>query len=487
MRKKAKKAKDIIRKFDLTDEELAAKVNEALGGGTAPLEGIYEDSVKNFEVDSILRGRILDVINDDVIVDIGHKSEGIININEFEDPSATDPGDQVEVLLESVEDEMGEAVLWKKKADRQRDWERILAETHEGDKVKGRVLRRIKGGLLVDIGVPVFLPASQVSIRRQGDIAEWIGKDIEAKVIKINEARMDIVISRRKLIEDERDEMKRKLLDVIQVGDVRRGTVIEIADRHVLIDLGGLNGVMSVTDISWGRIRHPSDVLLVDDELDVKVLKVNKEGERIWLGLRQLTPSPWENVEEKYLPGTRVTGRVRNLTKFGAFVEIEEGIEGLLHVSEMSWTKKIAHPSELMNEGDVVEAVVLSVDRDKMRIALGMKQLDEDPWQTEIPYRYKVGTRAIGTVARLANFGVFVALEENLEGLLHISEITNREDADLKGIVSVGDKIEVRVLRVDAEQRKIALSMATNTEFSPAGSDADQPADAGPAEAPPPP
>ncbi len=546
-----KKSRDTIRKFDLSDEELEKQLAEAMGAVEGSLGTEYEDSVKHFEVDSILKGRILNVINDDVIVDIGYKSEGIIHIHEFDDPSAIDPGDTVEVLLESVEDEMGEVVLSKKKADRQRGWEKIVSEKDEGDVVIGRVTRKIKGGLLVDIGVPVFLPASQVSIRRQGDIAEWIGKDIEAKIIKIDESRMNIVISRRKLIEEEREKMKKMLLEEIVEGEVRRGIVKNLADFGAFVDLGGIDGLLHITDISWGRINHPSDVLGIDDELDVKILKVDRERERIALGLRQLTPSPWKNVEEKYPigthlvgevvnimsygafvkieegleglvhisemswtrrvnhpsevvnisdrvevvvldinkekkelslgmkqvevnpwmlveekypPGTMIEGTVRNLTNFGAFVEIEEGIDGLLHVSDMSWTRKVAHPSEIVKKGDVVRAVVLSVDQEKKRVALGMKQLEEDPWHTEIPRNYQTGTRKVGKVTKLTNFGVFVELESNLEGLLHISELTDKKIADPEEIVSVGDEIEVKVLRTDSDERKIGLAFVQKIE-----------------------
>ncbi len=540
-----KKARDIIRKYDIKEEDLEKQLSEALGEGEAELAEVYEDSVKHFEVDSILKGRILDVRNNDVIIDIGYKSEGIIPIYEFDDPSAIDPGDTVEVLLESVEDELGEVVLSKKKADRIRGWEKIVSEKKEGDIVTGKVTRKIKGGLLVDIGVPVFLPASQVSIRRQGDIAEWIGREIEAKIIKIDESRMNIVISRRKLIEEERDKMKQKLLAEIQEGEVRRGVVKNLADFGAFVDLGGIDGLLHITDISWGRINHPSEVLGIDDEIDVMVLKVDKERERIALGLKQLTPSPWKNVEEKYPIGTHLTGEVvnimsygafvkieegleglvhisemswtrrvnhpsevvkvgdrvevvvldinkekkelslgmkqvevnpwmlveekyppgtviegvvRNLTNFGAFVEIEEGIDGLLHVSDMSWTKKVSHPSELVKKGDTVKAVVLSVDQERKKIALGMKQLEEDPWLDDIPSRYQVGTRAVGKVTKLTNFGVFVELEPGLEGLLHISELTDKKIADPEEIVSVGEKIEVRILRTDSVERKIGLA-----------------------------
>jgi small subunit ribosomal protein S1 len=411
----------------------------------------------------------------------------------------------------------------------------------------------------VDIGVPVFLPASQVSIRRQGDIAEWINKEIEAKIIKIDESRMNIVISRRKLIEEERDKMKQKLLAEIQEGEVRRGVVKNLADFGAFVDLGGIDGLLHITDISWGRINHPSEVLGIDDEIDIMVLKVDKERERIALGLKQLSPSPWKNVdekypigthltgevvnimsygafvkieegleglvhisemswtrrvnhpsevvnisdrvevvvldinkdkkelslgmkqvevnpwmlvEEKYPPGTVIEGKVRNLTNFGAFVEIEEGIDGLLHVSDMSWTKKVAHPSEIVKKGDTVKAVVLTVDQEKKRVALGMKQLEEDPWHYDIPGRYGVGTRAVGTVTKLTNFGVFVELEDNLEGLLHISELTDKKIADPEEVVSVGEKIEVRVLRIDSEERKIGLAFVQKMEEAPAADEA---------------
>ena len=554
-----KKARDLIRKYELKTDELEKTLTEAMTSPEGSIDNVYEQSVKHFEVDSILTGTILDVINDDVIVDIGYKSEGIIDIHEFSDPTAIDPGDSVDVLLEAVEDETGAVVLSKKKADRIRGWEKIVATNEEGDIVKGRAIRKIKGGLLVDIGVPVFLPASQVSIRRQGDIAEWIGKEIEAKIIKIDESRMNIVISRRKLIEEERDKMKKALLAEIKEGEVRRGVVKNLADFGAFVDLGGIDGLLHITDISWGRINHPSEVLMIEDEIDIMVLKIDRERERIALGLKQLTPSPWKNVEEKYPigtvlqgevvnimsygafvkieegleglvhiseiswtrrvnhpsevvnisdrvevvvldinkekkelslgmkqvevnpwmlveekypPGTVIEGKIRNLTNFGAFVEIEEGIDGLLHVSDMSWTKKVSHPSELLKKGDVVKAVVLSVDQEKKKIALGMKQLLEDPWVTELPRRYQVGTRVFGKVTKLTNFGVFVELEEDLEGLLHISELTDKKVADPEEVVSVGETIEVKVLRVDSDERKIGLAFVGKLEEETSGDEA---------------
>jgi small subunit ribosomal protein S1 len=411
--------------------------------------------------------------------------------------------------------------------------------------VSGLVTRKIKGGLLVDIGVNVFLPASQVDIRRPGDIAEYIGKTIQCKILKIDESRRNIVVSRRKLIEEQREEMKRALLAEIKPGDLRRGVVKNIADFGAFVDLGGIDGLLHITDMSWGRIGHPSEMVHIDQEIDVKVLHVDYDKEKIALGLKQLTPSPWDKVPEKYPVGTRVRGEVvnvmsygafvkleegieglvhisemswtkrinhpnelvhvgdevevvvlalnrekqeislgmkqtqtnpwdqvaskyppgtvvkgvvRNLTNYGAFVELEQGIDGLLHVSDMSWTRKIGHPNELIEKGQELECQVLSVDQDKKRIALGLKQLRKDPWETDIPARYQPNDMVKGKVTKLTNFGVFVELEPGLEGLLHISELADHKVDNPEDEVAVGDEIEVKILRVDAGDRKIGLS-----------------------------
>ncbi len=335
---KPSKSLHIVKRYDLADAEVELKVEEVMGPAGTPLPAQYEESIRSFDVDTILKGRIVNVINDEVVVDVGYKSEGIIAISEFEDPKGIDIGDIVEVLLESVEDESGCVVLSKRRADRLRGWERIVTSHKEGDVVKGKVTRKIKGGLLMDIGVPVFLPASQVSIRRSADISEFIGQEIEAKIIKIDEARMNIVVSRRKLVEEERDRQKKNLLSEIAEGQVRKGTVKNLADFGAFVDLGGIDGLLHITDMSWGRVGHPSEVVKVDQEVDVLVLKVDKDRERIALGLKQLTPSPWKNVEDRYPVGTRLKGEVTNIMNYGAFVKIEDGLEGLLHISEMSWT-----------------------------------------------------------------------------------------------------------------------------------------------------
>jgi small subunit ribosomal protein S1 len=546
----------MLKRMTVPQDKLDAELAEIFGT-TKPEEGAPV-GLADFQADTILKGRVIDIINDEVIVDVGYKSEGVISKSEFENPEEIDIGDEVEVLLDGVEDETGQIQLSKRKADRLRGWERVISTHKEGDTVRGKVMRKIKGGLVVDIGVPAFLPASQVSIRRQADISEFIGQEIEGTIIKIDESRMNIVISRRKLIEEQRDQMKRQLLTEIAEGQVRRGVVKNLADFGAFVDLGGIDGLLHITDMSWGRVSHPSEVVNIDAEIEVVVLKVDRERERIALGLKQLTPSPWKKVDEryplgtrvmgevtnivpygafvkleegleglvhisemswtkrinhpseilavgqkvevlvldinkekkeislgmkqtetnpwelvgeKYPPGTMIEGVVRNLTNYGAFVEIEEGIDGLLHVSDMSWTKKVAHPNEVIQKGDKIRAVVLSVDQDKKRVALGVKQLKADPWRDEIPMRYGIGTVVDGTITKITNFGVFVELEPELEGLLHVSELTDKKDVAPEEIVKVGDKVKVKVLRVDAEERKIGLTMHSDTPAPAAAED----------------
>jgi len=546
---------DVVRKYDMPPEELEQKVDEAFADQQPEaMEAQYESCVQEFEEDTILKGRVLNVVNDEVIVDIGYKSEGVIPLAEFGEHADLDIGDEVEVLLDEIEDETGMIRLSKRKADRIRAWNEILKTHKEGDIVRGVVQRKIKGGLLVDVGVPVFLPASQVSLRRTADISEFIGNEIEARIIKIDEQRMNIVVSRRKLVEEQREAAKRQLLDSIQEGEIRRGVVKNIADFGAFVDLGGIDGLLHITDMSWTRINHPSEVVSIDQEIEVMVLRVDRDKERIALGLKQRMPSPWEEVElrypvgskvkgkvvnvmsygafvqlengleglvhvsemswtrrinhpsevvkvgddvevvileidkdkqeiglgmkqaeanpwdlveEKYPPGTLVEGTVRNLTNYGAFVELEEGIDGLLHVSDMSWTKKVTHPSELISEGDHVKAIVLNVDRDKKRVSLGMKQLQEDPWKKEIADRYKIGDVVMGVVTKVTNFGVFVELEEGLEGLLHVSELSTKKIRSPDEVVRVGDQVEVTVLKVEPDDRKIGLSLIAHEDEAP--------------------
>jgi small subunit ribosomal protein S1 len=544
--------RNLLRQFDLPEDELHQELAAAFNQSEYD-ENYYwlqgEDN-KEFNVNKIVEGKVLNIIGDEVIIDVGYKSEGVIPLEEWKDEGSEQVltpkvGDVIQVLLESVEDESGAIVLSYRKAKRQKEWEDVISRHKEGDVVAGAVTRKIKGGLLVNIGVNVFLPASQVDIRRPADIGEYIGKTIECKILKIDEARRNIVVSRRKLIEDKRQEMKEKLLAEIAPGQVRMGVVKNIAEFGAFVDLGGIDGLLHITDMSWGRVSDPKEVVRIDQEIEVYILNVDKEREKIALSLKHKTPSPWQNVEEKYPvssrhsgevvnvmtygafvkleagieglvhisemswtkrinhpselvsigdqievqvlsinkekqeislgmkqvqpnpwdkvaerypPGTQVEGTVRNLTNYGAFIEIEEGIDGLLHVSDMSWVRKVGHPSDLLNKGDKVKCVVLSVDQERKRIALGLKQMANDPWEGDIPARYHPGDVKTGKVTKLTNFGVFVELEPGLEGLLHISELADQKVDSPEDVVKVGDAIEVKVLRVDPDERKIGLS-----------------------------
>jgi len=451
---------NLLRDMGINEEEIEKEVSAAIGDAdTENLEQLYEESVKDFEVGSILKGKVIDVRGNEVIVDVGYKSEGIIPIDEFGSPPEVSPGMEIEVLLEDVEDDSGMIVLSKKKADRIRGWERIISECKEGDVVTGVVMRKIKGGLLVDIGVPVFLPASQVDIRRPGDIAEWVGKEVTCKILKIDKDRRNIVVSRRKLIEEEREEKKKELLAVIKEGEVRKGVVKNIADFGAFVDLGGIDGLLHITDMSWGRISHPSEMVALDQEIEVKILSVDRENEKIALGLKQLTESPWENIEEKYPVGSKVTGQVVNVTSYGAFVKLEDGVEGLVHISEMSWTRRINHPSEVVAIGDTVEVVVLGINKEKQEISLGMKQTEVNPW-TVVEEKYPPGTRVKGRVRNLTSYGAFIELEEGIDGLLHVSDMSwTKKITHPSEMLKKGDKIEVVVLSVDQEKKRVALGL----------------------------
>jgi small subunit ribosomal protein S1 len=539
--------RNLLRQFELSDNELQQELSAAFNQDTVDWLPAEE---QQFEVNKIVTGRVLHVTGDEVWIDVGYKSEGVIPLNEWYDEGLDkvvppQSGDEVQVLLDAVEDESGAIVLSYRKAKRQKEWEQVIEKHKEGDVISGTVTRKIKGGLLVNIGVNVFLPASQVDIRRPPDIADYIGKTIECKILKIDEARRNIVVSRRKLIEDQREEMKKKLLAEIQPGQIRRGVVKNIAEFGAFVDLGGIDGLLHITDMSWGRIANPHEMVRIDQELEVYIISVDKEKEKIALGLKQKTASPWQNVEgkypvesrhtgevvnvmsygafvklepgieglvhisemswtkrinhpselvsigdtievqvlninkekqeislgmkqvqpnpwdkvaEKYPPGTVISGVVRNLTNYGAFIEIEDGIDGLLHVSDMSWVRKVGHPSEVVNKGDKVQCVILNVDQDRKRVALGLKQMASDPWEGDIPGRYHRGDLKKGKVTKLTNFGVFVELEPGLEGLLHISELADHKVESPEEVVKVGDEVEVRILRVDAGERKIGLS-----------------------------
>jgi small subunit ribosomal protein S1 len=503
-----------------------------------------------FDTNKIVEGKVRDIRGEDVLIDIGYKSEGIVKIDEWKEEGVEPPaypkiGDTVQVLLETVEDENGVISLSYRKAKRQKEWEAILAKHKEGDRVKGLVTRKIKGGLLVNIGVNVFLPASQVDIRRPPDIGDYINREIECMILKIDEVRRNIVVSRRKLLEEDRARLKRELLSTIEPGQTRKGIVKNIAEFGAFVDLGGIDGLLHITDMAWYRVQDPRDMVKIDQELEVYILNVDKDKEKIALSLKHKTASPWQNIEakypvgskhtgevvnimtygafvklepgieglvhisemswtrrindpkelvkqgdqievmvlninrdkqeislgmkqcqsnpwdqvaEKYVPGKIVSGVVRNLTNYGAFIEIEDGIDGLLHVSDMSWTRKVTHPNEVVQKGQKVTCVVLNVDQEKKRVALGLKQMATDPWDTDIPGQYKPGQVVLGKVTKITNFGVFVELQPGLEGLLHVSELSETKVESPEDVVKVGDELEVKVLRVDTKDRKIGLS-----------------------------
>ncbi|MFN0137006.1 MAG: 30S ribosomal protein S1, partial [Phycisphaerae bacterium] len=374
---------NLIREISLTDADIDRQIADALGETSMDEASGTATTTTNEENDGsqLLKARVINIVGNDVVLDVGLKSEGIVPLNEWDDQSLVVPGAEIEVILDDIDPDTGIITLSKRRADRMLNWKRIVDSCQEGDKVKGKVLRKIKGGLLVDIGVPVFLPASQVDIRRPGDVGEYIDKVIEAKVLRIDKERRNIVISRRKLLEEERNMAKEKLMSDIQVGQVRKGAVKNIADFGAFIDLGGIDGLLHITDMSWGRINHPSEVLKIDQEIEVKVLSIDKDKEKIALGLKQKDASPWENIETKYPVGAVHEASVVNIMSYGAFCKLEEGVEGLVHISEMSWTKRINHPSEVVAQDQKVKVKVLEINKDKQEISLGMKQVEENPWE----------------------------------------------------------------------------------------------------------
>ena len=553
----------LIASLGINDDETMALLGEAFGSQADAddrMDNILADQNTDLESGKLIKGTVIGFAGDDVVIDVGLKSEGLIPREEFASMGDLKIGDEVDVLFESLEGDEGLIELSKRKADRQIAWQRIVDTTKEEDEVEGTVMRKIKGGLLVDIGVPVFLPASQVDIRRPHNLDEFIGRKVRAEILKIDTERRNIVISRRKLVEKERSNAKQRLMSTLSEGQIVTGTVKNIADFGAFVDLGGIDGLLHITDMSWGRINHPSELLRIDDKVEVKVLNIDHEKEKIALGLKQTESSPWEEIEakypvgarirgevvnimsygafirledgieglvhisemswtrrvnhpsevltpgeevdvvvleidknkqeislgmkqtevnpwelvsEKYPTGTVVSGTIRNLANYGAFVEIEPGIDGLLHISDMSWTKKVTHPNELYKKGEEVECVVLEVDTEKQRISLGIKQLSEDPWVDAIPGAYQPGMVVRGKVTKITNFGVFVELEDDLEGLLHISELADHKVENPQDVVAVGEELDVKILRVDIDDRKIGLSLKRAQWGDSSGADSD--------------
>ena len=420
----------------------------------------HADVMGDFREGEIVHAKVLRVTDSMVILEFGFKSEGAVPLDEFKDRDGIEPGQEVEVLLESLEDDDGIVVLSKKKADFLRVWEKIR-EAHEADEpVEGILARKIKGGVTVDImGVDAFLPGSQIALRRVPNIDDLLGQTFEFKIIKLNKRRRNIVVSRRVILEGERERKRETLVKELLVGQVREGVVKNITDFGAFIDLGGLDGLLHITDMSWGRVGHPSEVVDIGASLDVKVLDIDWDRERISLGLKQLLPYPWTDIDKKYPVGSRVRGKVVSITNYGAFIELEKGVEGLVHISEMSWTRNIRHPSKLVNIGDEIEAVVLKVDMQDEKISLGMKQIEEDPWLA-LPAKYPTGTELAGVVRNLTSFGAFVEIESGIDGLVHVSDLSwTRRVEHPSEVIQKGDEVQVLVLDVDAEAKRISLGI----------------------------
>jgi len=408
----------------------------------------------------IVQARVLRTTESTVILEFGFKSEGAVPLDEFKDPGEVRPGQEVEVLLESLEDDDGVVVLSKKKADFLRVWE-LIKDAYENDRpVKGLLTRKIKGGVTVDImGVDAFLPGSQIALRRVPNIEDLIGESYEFMIIKLNKRRRNIVVSRRVILERERQEKRSALVKELLTGQVREGVVKNVTDFGAFIDLGGLDGLLHITDMSWGRVGHPSEVVSIGGRLDVKVLDIDWDRERISLGLKQLLPYPWTDIEDRYPVGARVRGKVVSITNYGAFVELQKGVEGLVHISEMSWTRNVRHPSKLVSIGEEIEAVVLKVDPKDEKISLGMKQIEEDPWLA-LPLKYPTGTRLMGTVRNLTSFGAFVEIEAGIDGLVHVSDMSwTRRVEHPSEVVRKGEGVEVMVLDVDSDNKRISLGI----------------------------
>jgi len=423
------------------------------------MEEAMKHSAMRFAAGEIVKGTVIEVRSKEVLVDIGYKSEGVISANEFIDIKAVKVGDQVDVLIEKLEDKEGMVVLSKEKAEFKQNWERILTIANEGATVNGKVKAVVKGGLIVHIGVEAFLPASQIDVIPPRNLLQFVGNNYDFKVVKINQERQNIVLSRRELIEQERTERRQKLLTDMTPGDIRKGTVKNITDFGAFIDLNGLDGLLHITDMSWGRIAHPSDMLKVGQELDVVVLDINKEKERVSLGLKQKLANPWSDIETKFTTGQKVKGKVVNLVPYGAFIELEPGVEGLVHVTELSWTKRIAKPSDVLKQGEMVEAVVLGVNKDEQKISLGIRQLEANPWDKALE-KYPPGTKIKGKVRNLTSYGAFVELEEGLDGMIHVSDLSwTRKINHPSEVIKKGDEVEVVVLEIDKANQRIAVGM----------------------------
>jgi len=422
-------------------------------------EAAGEGSIALMSSGQILKGRVVEITKDFVVIDVGLKSEGLMPINEFSEPSEIVLGNEVEVYLDQAEGENGQIVLSREKARRQRQWEYIVNHCKEGSIVKGKVIRKVKGGLMVDIGMEAFLPGSQIDNKRIKNLDEFIGQSYDFKILKINTDRKNIVVSRRELLEEERISRKAEMLENIIEGDIRRGIVKNITDFGVFLDLDGIDALLHITDMTWTRIKHPSEKVSLGQELEVMILHVDKDKGRVAAGMKQKEPNPWEEIERRYPPGTRVRGKIVNLVPYGAFIEIEPGIEGLIHVSEMSWTQNVTDPNQIVNKGDEVEAVVLSVQKEEGKISLGLKQTEKNPWD-EVEKKYPIGSKVTAEIRNLTNYGAFVELEPGIDGLIHISDLSwIKKVSHPSEVLKKGDRVDAVVLSVDKESKKITLGV----------------------------
>ena len=425
----------------------------------AAMAARYEETLKSFKENSIVGGKVLEVRSNEVVVDIGYKSEGIIPGEEFKDLAAVKAGDAIEVLIEQLENDDGQIVVSKQRAEQQRNWDRVLENYTEGSVIEGTIVGRVKGGMLVDVGVDAFLPGSQLDVTPVKDPDAYLNKPLEFKILKINKERRNLVVSRREMLEDRRKEQKKGLLRDIQIGQIRKGFVKNLTDFGAFVDLNGMDGLLHVTDMSWGRVNHPSEMLKVGQELEVLILDVNLEKERISLGLKQKTRNPWDDIEARYQVGRRVHGTVTNVMPYGAFIQIEEGVEGLVHVSELSWTKRVAKASDVLTVGQAVDAVILGVNRDEQKISLGIRQTESNPWD-EVQNKYPIGTRITGKVRNFTNYGAFVEIEEGMDGMIHVSDMSwTRKVNHPTEVLKKGDVVEAVVLEVDPSQQRISLGL----------------------------
>ncbi len=439
------KTKDFVAK-DYSEEEFKKYIE------------LYEKTFNVIKENEIAKGKVVAISGNDVLIDIGFKSDGRVSIDEFPDPDNIKIGDEVEIFVEKIEDREGQLVLSRKRADIIRNWEKITAAKENDTIIQGKCVRRIKGGFVVDLGgINAFLPGSQIDTKPIRDYDVYVNKVMDFKILKINHPNENIIVSHKVIIEESMSEQREKLLTTLEAGQVLKSTVKAITDFGVFVDLGGVDGLIHITDLSWGRINHPSDVVQLDQALDVKVLEYDKEKKRVTLGLKQLQPHPWENIEEKLKIGDKVSGKVVSITDYGAFIEIEKGIEGLIHISEMSWTQHITNPTQVVTMGQVIEAIVLSLDKNEKKLSLGIKQLTPNPWQSLLD-RFPVGSKHKGKVCNITNFGVFVELEEGVDGLIHISDLSwTKKIFNIEDFVQLGQEIDVTILGIDVENQRIAL------------------------------